>query len=262
MKIAQVAPLAEAVPPKLYGGTERVVAYLTDALVELGHEVTLFASGDSVTKATLAPIWPRALRLDPNVKDHFAPLFMQLETVARRAHEFDVIHCSSRLLRLSVAAAARHPVDHHPARPARSARAAGALRAVRRYSGGLHLRFPARAAAGGQLRGDRAARPAAESAGKGFGPAAGISPFSGASRRRRRRMRRFASRRKAGMPLKIAAKVDRVDREYFKTHHRAAALARRCRVHRRDPRGPEARISGQCCRAPVSRSRGASRSGW
>jgi glycosyltransferase involved in cell wall biosynthesis len=93
MKIAQVAPLSEAVPPKLYGGTERVVAYLTDALVELGHEVTLFASGDSLTKATLAPIWPRALRLDPNVKDHFVPLFMQLESVARRAHEFDVIHC-------------------------------------------------------------------------------------------------------------------------------------------------------------------------
>ncbi|HEY0799621.1 MAG TPA: glycosyltransferase, partial [Steroidobacteraceae bacterium] len=78
MKIAQVAPLIEAVPPKLYGGTERVVAYLTDALVELGHEVTLFASGDSQTKAKLSPIWPRALRLDPTVHDQFAPLFMQL----------------------------------------------------------------------------------------------------------------------------------------------------------------------------------------
>jgi glycosyltransferase involved in cell wall biosynthesis len=92
MRIAQVAPLVEAVPPKLYGGTERVVAYLTDALVEFGHEVTLFASGDSSTKATLVPIWPRALRLDPSVKDPFAPVFMQLETVARRANEFDVIH--------------------------------------------------------------------------------------------------------------------------------------------------------------------------
>jgi glycosyltransferase involved in cell wall biosynthesis len=92
MKIAQVAPLIEAVPPKLYGGTERVVAYLTDALVELGHEVTLFASGDSLTKATLAPIWPRALRLDPSVMDYFAPVFMELEMVARRAHEFDMIH--------------------------------------------------------------------------------------------------------------------------------------------------------------------------
>ncbi len=92
MHIAQVAPLTEAVPPKYYGGTERVVAYLTDALVELGHEVTLFASGDSLTKAKLAPIWPRALRLDPSVKDYFAPVFMELETVARRAGEFDVIH--------------------------------------------------------------------------------------------------------------------------------------------------------------------------
>jgi glycosyltransferase involved in cell wall biosynthesis len=92
MKIAQVAPLMEAVPPKLYGGTERVVAYLTDALVELGHEVTLFASGDSLTKARLASIWPRALRLDPDIKDPFVPLFIQLETIARRAHEFDVIH--------------------------------------------------------------------------------------------------------------------------------------------------------------------------
>jgi glycosyltransferase involved in cell wall biosynthesis len=92
MKIAQVAPLTEAVPPKFYGGTERVVAYLTDALVELGHEVTLFASGDSLTKAHLAAIWPRALRLDPSVKDYFAPMFMELETVARRAEEFDVIH--------------------------------------------------------------------------------------------------------------------------------------------------------------------------
>jgi glycosyltransferase involved in cell wall biosynthesis len=92
MKIAQVAPLTEAVPPKLYGGTERVVAYLTDALVELGHEVTLFASGDSLTKAKLVPVWPRALRLDASVKDYFAPVFMELETVARRAQEFDVIH--------------------------------------------------------------------------------------------------------------------------------------------------------------------------
>src|SRR5947209_5649233 len=92
MRIAQVAPLTEAVPPKLYGGTERVVAYLTDALVELGHEVTLFASGDSLTKADLYAVWPRAVRLDPDVTDNFVPLFMQLEMLARRAHEFDVIH--------------------------------------------------------------------------------------------------------------------------------------------------------------------------
>jgi glycosyltransferase involved in cell wall biosynthesis len=93
MKIAQVSPLIEAVPPKLYGGTERVVAYLTDALVELGHDVTLFASGDSATRASLFPVWPRALRLDPDVKDPFVPMIMQLEMVARHAHEFDMIHC-------------------------------------------------------------------------------------------------------------------------------------------------------------------------
>ncbi len=92
MRIAQVAPLTEAVPPKLYGGTERVVAYLADALVELGHEVTLFASGDSSTRAQLEAIWPRALRLDPAVRDHLAPLFMLMEVMSRRAGEFDVIH--------------------------------------------------------------------------------------------------------------------------------------------------------------------------
>ena len=63
MRIAQVAPLAESVPPKLYGGTERVISWLTEELVNLGHEVTLFASGDSRTGATLVPVWPRALRL-------------------------------------------------------------------------------------------------------------------------------------------------------------------------------------------------------
>lgn len=68
MKIAQIAPLTESVPPKLYGGTERVVSYITEALVELGHDVTLFASGDSVTSAKLEAVWPRALRLDPGIR--------------------------------------------------------------------------------------------------------------------------------------------------------------------------------------------------
>jgi len=92
MKIAQIAPLTEAVPPRLYGGSERVVAYLTDALVELGHRVTLFASGDSHTKGTLEPIWPQALRLDPRIVDPFAPLFMMMERLIRRVGEFDILH--------------------------------------------------------------------------------------------------------------------------------------------------------------------------
>jgi glycosyltransferase involved in cell wall biosynthesis len=92
MRIAQISPLMEAVPPKLYGGTERIVAYLTDALVALGHDVTLFASGDSVTTATLEPACLRALRLDPTIRDHIAPLIAMLEGVAQRTHEFDVVH--------------------------------------------------------------------------------------------------------------------------------------------------------------------------
>jgi glycosyltransferase involved in cell wall biosynthesis len=92
MKIAQVSPLYEAVPPKLYGGTERVVSNLSDELVALGHDVTLFASGDSVTKAKLEAVWPRALRLDPTVRDPIAPHVAMMEIVARRAREFDLIH--------------------------------------------------------------------------------------------------------------------------------------------------------------------------
>ena len=92
MKIAQIAPLTESVPPKLYGGTERVVSYLTEAFVELGHEVTLFASGDSKTQAKLEPVWPRALRLDPAIRDRVAPHMLLMELVRRRAEEFDVLH--------------------------------------------------------------------------------------------------------------------------------------------------------------------------
>lgn len=92
MRIAQVSPLMEAVPPKLYGGTERIVAYLTDELAALGHDVTLFASGDSVSRARLAAGYPRALRFDPQIRDHIAPLIAMLEEVAQRADEFDLIH--------------------------------------------------------------------------------------------------------------------------------------------------------------------------
>jgi glycosyltransferase involved in cell wall biosynthesis len=92
MKIAQISPLMEAVPPKLYGGTERIVSYLADELANMGHEVTLFASGDSITEARLEAVWPRALRLDPEMRDYIAPHFVMLQTVAARADEFDIIH--------------------------------------------------------------------------------------------------------------------------------------------------------------------------
>ena len=94
MRIAQVAPLTEAVPPKLYGGTERVVSWLTEELVALGHDVTLFASGDSQTSAKLEATWPKALRLDGAVRDPNALHVVMLENVRRKCddEEFDFLH--------------------------------------------------------------------------------------------------------------------------------------------------------------------------
>jgi len=93
MKIAQVPPLYEAVPPRLYGGTERVVAHLSDALVSLGHEVTLFGSAESQTQARLAVVRDQAIRLDPALhKSDLAAHMTQVSEVRRRAAEFDVIH--------------------------------------------------------------------------------------------------------------------------------------------------------------------------
>jgi glycosyltransferase involved in cell wall biosynthesis len=92
MKIAQVAPLIESVPPRLYGGSERVVSYLTEELVRLGHDVTLFASGDSITSAELAPCCTRGLRLDPTVRDIIPYFMLMIDKVRERAEEFDVLH--------------------------------------------------------------------------------------------------------------------------------------------------------------------------
>ena len=92
MRIAQVAPLYESVPPQYYGGTERIVAYLTEELVRQGHEVTLFASGDSVTSARLIAPCPRALRLDPHCRDPLAPHVLLLEQVFTDPTRFDLIH--------------------------------------------------------------------------------------------------------------------------------------------------------------------------
>jgi glycosyltransferase involved in cell wall biosynthesis len=102
MRIAQIAPLAESVPPKLYGGTERVVAWLVEELVELGHQVTLFASGDSKTKAELVPVCPRALRLGKPRPDPMAAQTALLEAMAQRAEEFDVIHAHIDWLHLPI----------------------------------------------------------------------------------------------------------------------------------------------------------------
>ena len=97
MRIAQVAPLAESVPPKLYGGTERVVSWLTEELVAQGHDVTLFASGDSETSAQLVRAVPQGLRLG-GIRDHTASILVMLEEVRRRVSAFDIIHFHIDLL--------------------------------------------------------------------------------------------------------------------------------------------------------------------
>jgi len=216
MKIAQVAPLTEAVPPKLYGGTERVVAYLTDALVELGHDVTLFASGDSVTKAKLAPIWLRALRLDPAIKDFLAPVFMELEMVARRAHEFDVIHSHLdyfgypllRLLDVPSVTTLHGRLDLPELPPLYGVYGDIPVVSISdsqrvplpqaNYVATIHHGLPQHLLA------------------KGSG-AGGYLAFLGRISPEKAPDAAIRIAAKAGMPLKIAAKVDRVDVEYFKT---------------------------------------------
>jgi glycosyltransferase involved in cell wall biosynthesis len=103
MRIAQIAPLYESVPPRLYGGTERIVAYLANALVELGHDVTVFTSADAMTKARLVPMRDEALRLDPTpLKSDLAAHLAMLHEVRQRADEFDVLHFHIDLLHFSL----------------------------------------------------------------------------------------------------------------------------------------------------------------
>jgi len=110
MRIAQVAPLYESVPPKYYGGTERVVSYLTEELVHQGHEVTLFASGDSVTKAHLVAACRRSLRLDKYCVDQLSHQILMLEHVFQRATEFDIIHFHVDYLHFPLSR--RQPITH------------------------------------------------------------------------------------------------------------------------------------------------------
>ncbi len=261
MKIAQLAPLIEAVPPKLYGGTERVVAYLTDALVELGHEVTLFASGDSLTKAKLAPMWPRALRFDP---DREGSVRSAVHAARDRGAARARVRRDSRpyrLLRISAAAAPRRSEPHDAPRSARFAGVAVALQVLPRRSRRLHLQFAARTLAAGELRGDRAARLAAGSAreGSGAGRLSRISrphlPGKGAGcgDSHRRAGGHAAQDRGQGRPR---------GRGIFQDHHRAAlsasatssSSARSARIRKRNFSATPRRCS--------SRSPGASRSAW
>lgn len=216
MRIAQISPLYEAVPPTLYGGTERVVAHLTDALVDAGHEVTLFAAADASTRAMLAPCRDRSIRLDPApLKSDLAAHLAMLHEVSLRAAEFDILHfhvdllhypffahCPQRTLttlhgRLDLkdlpAAYARWPqfplasISDHQRRPLPDANWVGTV-----HHGLPEDLFPFTAH-----------------------PQGGYLAFLGRISPEKRADRAIAIAKRAGWPLKIAAKVDLVDQAYF-----------------------------------------------
>src|SRR6516225_7142982 len=153
MRIAQVAPLFESVPPKLYGGTDRVVSYLSEELVRQGHEVTLFASGDSVTKAHLVAACRRSLRLDKHCVDQLTHQILMLEHVFKRATEFDIVHFHIDYLHFPFSR--RQPITGRDdiARPARYSRSNSPLPGVSRYAGNLDLERPAGPSTLGKLAG-------------------------------------------------------------------------------------------------------------
>ncbi|MEA3093676.1 MAG: hypothetical protein QOJ04_5018 [Caballeronia sp.] len=217
MRIAQIAPLHEAVPPKFYGGTERVVSYLTDALVDLGHEVTLFASGDSQTKAKLEAAWPRALRLDPSIRDWNAPHALLLENVRRRAHEFDVLHFHLDYMPFSVFSQMDTPflttlhgrLDLPELQPVFSAFPDASVISI---SDSQRVPLPQ----AGWLNTIYHGLPE-----KLLTPQTHKKPeylaFLGRICPEKRADLAIKIAAQSGLPLKIAAKVDKVDQEYFKT---------------------------------------------
>ncbi|MBW4025079.1 MAG: glycosyltransferase family 4 protein [Proteobacteria bacterium] len=216
MRIAQIAPLAEAVPPRTYGGTERVVSYLTEELVELGHDVTLFASGDSVTSAELDAVWPQALRLDPTIRDWSAPLVLLLERVRQRADEFDVLHFHLDYFPASLFS--RHNIPFVTTLHGRLD--LPELRPV--YAGLPNMNIVSIS--------ESQRRPLKEANYVGTVlhglPAQLLTPqpvtpsylaFLGRICPEKRPDRAIRIARAAGIPLKIAAKIDKVDAEYFET---------------------------------------------
>ena len=215
MKIAQVAPLIESVPPRLYGGTERIVSYLTEELVRLGHDVTLFASGDSITSAELALCCTRALRLDPTVRDSIPHFMLMVDKVRERAKEFDVLHFHIDFFHFPLfrSLAARTLTTLHgrqdlaDLKPFYSRFGEMPLVSISHdqrkslphanFVATIHHGIPA------DLH-----RPSFEQ-GRYLAFLGRISP-------EKRPDRAIRIARAAGMPLKIAAKVDKVDQDYFR----------------------------------------------
>jgi glycosyltransferase involved in cell wall biosynthesis len=214
MHIAQIAPLTEAIPPKLYGGTERVVSWLTEELIALGHEVTLFASGDSQTAAKLEAAWPRALRLDGAVRDPNALHMMMLERVYQRAAEFDILHFHLDYYPFSLFSRQATPFlttlhgrldlpEHQPVFDTFSAVPVVSISNAQRRP--LPQACWVRTVHHGLPEGLLVPKPVTP---RYFAFLGRIAPEKGVDRAIR-------IARHCGMPLKIAAKVDRVDQDYF-----------------------------------------------
>lgn len=216
MRIAQVAPLYESVPPKFYGGTERVVSWLTEELVRLGHDVTLFASGDSVTNARLVPICKEALRLSPNCIDQAAHHMLMMEQVFNEKDNFDLVHFHVDYLHFSLSR--RETIPHistlhgrldipdlvplyREFREVPLISISDAQRAPLpwvNWQGTVYHGLPAREYSLGNGKGKYLAFLGRVSPEKGLNRAIEIA-------------------KRAGIPLKIAAKIDRADTEYFQT---------------------------------------------
>jgi glycosyltransferase involved in cell wall biosynthesis len=218
MRIAQVAPMYEAVPPRLYGGTERVVSWLTEELARRGHDVTLFASGDSRTRARLVSAHPRALRLDPAPPDPLSVHVLELAEVFERAREFDVIHCHVDYLAFPFGRLVATPVVHttHGRLDLRD------LVPVFRRFADVPLvsiseaqREPLRAVRPNWVATVYHGLPADDIPFDPDGGGGGYLVFLGRLSREKRPDIAIAVARRLGMPLKIAAKVDEADREYF-----------------------------------------------
>jgi glycosyltransferase involved in cell wall biosynthesis len=216
LKIAQIAPLIESVPPRLYGGTERVVSYLTEELVRLGHDVTLFASGDSVTSARLVSCATTALRLDPKVRDPIPYCMLMLDRVRECADDFDILHFHIEYY-------------HFPLFRPLAGRTVTTLHGRQDLPDlqPLYFRFsemPLVSISNGQ----RGPIPSANFVGTvyhgvpldlhrpTFNPRGGYLAFLGRISPEKGVDRAIEVARTLGVPLRIAAKVDRVDEDYFR----------------------------------------------
>lgn len=217
MKIAQIGPLIESVPPRLYGGTERIVSYLTEELVAQGHDVTLFASGDSITSANLIPCCKQALRLNPAVRDPIPYYMIMLDRVRRMAPTFDVMHFHIDQFHFPLF----HGIARHTLTTLHGRQDLPDLQQLYHafpemglvsISNSQREPIPFANFAGTVYHGlpQNLHRPTFEARG-------GYLAFLGRISPEKRLDRAIAIARAVGFPLKIAAKIDAVDVEYFES---------------------------------------------